>query len=105
MESGTLNFTYNVTSDTNIVTSHTADLSTNSKSNINLVIGEYKNNNGLDMILDDDGASYECELNTSTRTIKNILDGYQVSGRVYFVVDEDNSDLIDTLWIFVDEIQ
>ncbi len=72
----------------------------NSKSDINLVIGS-----GADELLYDTGASYETHLGVSASFVNSFLSGYKLEGKVFLVVDDDDSDVIDTLWIYVSKVK
>ncbi len=77
-----------------------SNLIANSKSNINLVIGSK-----ADDLLYDGGADYETHMGVSASFVSSFLSGYEISGKIFLVVDDDNSDVIDTMWIYVDTVR
>ena len=90
------NASYGIGSDT----ADKSNLIANSKSDINLVIGS-----GADELLYDTGASYETHLGVSASFVNSFLSGYKLEGKVFLVVDDDDSDVIDTLWIYVSKVK
>ena len=68
--------------------------------NLNLIVGK-----GVADLLRDDAADYETYLNTTPGTIGGLLSGYYLSGNVYAVVEENGSDVLTTLFIYVDGVQ
>ena len=75
------------------------DLIATSGSNINLVVGK-----GVGSLLKDSGASYEVYQNVSAGFVGSFLGNHKLSGHVYVVVNENDEDVIDVLWIYVDGI-
>ena len=63
---------------------------------INLVVGEDC------ILLRDSGAKYELYQNLTASGVAGLVKGYQLTGTVYAVTDDDNSDVLDYLYVFVD---
>ena len=91
---------YRTAPDTSII----SDLFATGKSNINLVIGNEKGKN-VDDLLYDTGADYETHLGVSASYINGMLRDYYLEGNVFVVVDDDDNDVIDTMWIYVNNIE
>ena len=63
---------------------------------INLVVGEDC------ILLRDSGVKYELYQNLTASGVAGLVKGYQLTGTVYAVTDDGNSDVLDYLYVFVD---
>ena len=91
-----LTIVYSVAPDAEI------NLLANSKSNINLVLAKDSGNAAHKEYAD--GDDYVLYQNVSASFVSGILGDYEnLSGAVYLVRADDNSEVIDTLWIYVNK--
>lgn len=91
-----LNIAYTSTED--------VDLIVGSKSNINLILGKADSKTNDLLTEYADGESYMHYLNVSASYVSSILSNYKdLGGKVYLLKEDDDSEVIDTLWIYVDD--
>ena len=67
---------------------------------LNLIVGK-----GVADLLKDDDADYETYLHTTPGTIGGLLVGWSLTGTVYAVVDEQGSDVVTDLYIYVTGVE
>ena len=67
-----------------------------SDASVNLVIGK-----GVTELLKNDDADYETYLNTTPGTIGGMLQGYDLTGHVFAIVEDAGSDVVSTLYVYI----
>ena len=71
-----------------------------SDANVNLVIGK-----GVTELLKDDDADYESYLNTTPGTVGGMLSGYRLKGAIYAIMDDNTTDVVTTLYVYVTDAE